>query len=178
MLVKALLNALIGEMGGNKTRKSSMPREVTCGDVVCVEDDFLKKYGTWTGKSFILYGEDKKGKNVVHEESFCDFLQGAEHFAICEFPEKYGRPTEWQQSYHISSVVMPQEKLWCILEQCHKARKYRRYSPHETVCRTKSKLGESGYLTSEHFAMWCKTGISESHELESIQNFWDRIIVY
>ncbi len=34
------------------------------------------------------------------------------------------------------------------------------------------------YLTSEHLAVWYKTGIAESHELESIRDFWERMIVY
>ena len=178
MITKTLLNALIGGLRGNQTHRSLKPREVAYGDVVSVEDNLLKKYGIWTGDNFILYGEDKHGNDIVHEESFSEFLQGAEHFAVCEFPEKYGRPTEWEQPSFISSVVMPQEKIWRIMAQCRKIEKYRRYSPSETVSRAKSKLGKCGYLTSEHFAMWCKTGISESHELESIREFLDSMIVY
>ena len=175
-MVETLLNSLFDGLASNKVRRSKRPREVSYGDVVCVEGGLLKRYGIWTGENFILYGEDSRGKNRVHEESFRDFLSGAEHFAICEFPKKYGRPTQWEQP--VSSVVMPQDKIWRILEWGRKARQYRRYSPHETVSRAQSKLGEGGYLTSEHFAMWCKTGIAESHELEAIRKFWDRIIVY
>ena len=175
-MVETLLNSLLDGLTGNKVRHSKRPREVNYGDVVCAEGGFLKRYGIWSGKNFILYGEDSRGRNSVHEESFRDFLGGAEHFAICEFPEKYGRPTQWEQP--VSSVVMPQPKIWRILEWVRKTRQYRRYSPHETVSRARSKLGKGGYLTSEHFVMWCKTGIAESHELEAMREFWDRIIVY
>ena len=177
-MVNALLDALISGLKGNRTHRSRQPREVAYGDVVCVEGDILKRYAIWTGENFILYGEDRCGKDIVHKESFRGFLQGAEHFAICEFPKEYGRPTEWEQPSPVSSVIMPQEKLWRLLGRVRKAKEYRRYSPHETVRRAKSKLGQGGYLTSEHFAMWCKTGIAESHELESIRDFWDRMIVY
>lgn len=175
-MVETLLSLLLDGLTGNKVRRSKRPREVSYGDVVCVEGGILKRYAIWTGENFILYGEDSRGKNNVHEESFRDFLGGAEHFTICEFPEKYGRPTQWEQP--VSSVVMPQDKIWRILEWGRKTRQYRRYPPHETVIRARSKLGEGGYLTSEHFAMWCKTGISESHELEAMRRFWDRVIVY
>lgn len=147
-------------------------------DVVCVDGGMLKRYAIWDGEGFILYGEDHRRRNVVHEESFRDFLQGEEHFVICEFPREYGKPTEWEQPSPVSSVVMPQHKIWRWLEQAHKAQKYRRYSPHETVRRAASKLGQGGYLTSEHFAVWCKTGIAESHELQSIRDFWERMMVY
>ena len=177
-MVDTLLNVLISGLKCNRTRRIQQPREVAYGDVVCVSGDILKRYAIWTGENFNLYGEDRSGRNIVHEESFRDFLQGTEHFAICEFPKEYGRPTEWEQTSPVCSVVMPQEKLWRLLERGRKARKYRCYSPHETVRRAKSKLGQGGYLTSEHFAMWCKTGIAESHELESIRDFWERMIVY
>lgn len=177
-MVATLLNTLISGLKGNRTRRSQQPREVAYGDVVCVESDFLKRYAIWTGENFILYGEDRSGRDIVHEESFRGFLHGIEYFAICEFPKEYGRPTEWEQPSPVSSVVMPQEKLWRLLERGQKAREYRCYTPHETVHRAKSKLGQGGYLTSEHFAVWCKTGIAESHELESIRDFWERMIVY
>lgn len=197
-MVEMLLKSFFDGLTGNKVRRSKRPREVSYGDVVCVEGGLLKRYGIWTGEkqtlsalalrgrfrrseaegNFILYGEDSRGKNIVHEETFRGFLGGVEHFAICEFSEKYGRPTEWEQPSPISSVVMPQDKLWRMLEQGQKARKYRRYSPQETVHRARSKLGQGGYLTSEHFAIWCKTGIAESHELASVRDFWDRMIVY
>ncbi len=175
-MVGSLLNSLFDELTGNKVRRSKHPREVSYGDVVCVDGGLLKRYGIWTGENFILYGEDSRGRNKVHEESFRDFLGDAEHFVICEFPEKYGRPTQWEQP--VSSVVMPRDKIWRILDWGRKARKYKRYSPHETVSRARSKLGEGGYLTSEHFAMWCKTGISESHELEAMRRLLDMTILY
>ena len=59
-----------------------------------------------------------------------------------------------------------------------KTKKYKLYSAEETVRRAKSKLGADGYPTSEHFAIWCKTGIAESHELQSLRDFWERLIVY
>ena len=178
MGVDTLLSVLISGLKGNRTSRSCQPREVAYGDVVCVDSSILKRYAIWTGEKFILYGKDNHGREIVHEEAFRDFLQGVEHFAICEFPKEYGRPTEWEQPSPLSSVVMPQDKLWRMLERGRKAREYRRYSPHETVRRARSKLGQGGYLTSEHFAMWCKTGIAESHELESIREIWEHMIVY
>ena len=126
----------------------------------------------------IFYDRNQHGVKIVHEASLADFLQGAEEYAICEFPKKYGRPIEWLQTSAISNVIMPQEKIWRMMERARKEWKYKLYSPEETACRAESRIGTDGYETSEHFAVWCKTGIAESHELESIREFWDRIIVY
>jgi len=75
-MVDTLLNVLISGLKGNRTRRSQQPREVAYGDVVCVSGDVLKRYAIWTGENFILYGEDKSGRNIVHEESFRDFFAG------------------------------------------------------------------------------------------------------
>ena len=168
-----ILDALV------RKRRKRKPRDVQPGDVVCAADDFLKRYGIWTGENFIQYAKDASGKRVVHEASFQSFLRGADSLAICEFPKKYGHPTEHEQPIAFpSSVVMPQDKIWRIMEWARKARKYKVYGPRETVARAKSRLGDTGFATSEHFAMWCKTGIAESHQLEKLREWWDMVIVY
>lgn len=154
-------------------------RKLSFGDVVWVDGAFLKRYGIWTGENIILYGADSRGVRCVHEISFRDFLGGARQFTICEFPEKYGRPVHREQS--VFSIVAPSPRspsIWPLLVQMYKEKKYKRYSPRETVSRARSKLGARGYLTGEHFALWCKTGLSESHELEDILRSWNRYIVY
>ena len=177
MLSEMLWNKLLGNLIGKK--KSRKPRSVQKGDVVCVENGLLKRYGIWTGENFIQYAKKGNGKRIVHETSFHDFLRGAESLAICEFPKKYGHPTEREQPIIApSSVVMPQEKIWRLMSQDIKAKKYKLYSPEDTVERAKSRLGDTDFLTSEHFAMWCKTGISESHQLEKMREWWDLVIMY
>ncbi len=168
-----VLRALAGK------RRRRRPRAVQRGDVVCVADGILKRYGIWTGEAFIQYAKNADGKRVVHETSFQGFLRGAESLAICEFPKKYGHPTEHEQPVVFpSSVVMPQEKIWRMMEWGRKARRYKVYGARETVERAKSRLGDTGFATSEHFAMWCKTGVAESHQLEKMREWWDLVIVY
>lgn len=178
-MVEELLDLLFDGLTGNKVRRSRQPRDVSYGDVVCVDPGLLqpKRYGIWTGKNFILYGEGRRDKNIVHEETFRSFLGGAEHFAICEFPEKYGRPTHWKQP--VSSSFMPRyDMVWRQLEEAYKAGKYKRYSPHETVSRARSRLGTGGYRSSESFAMWCKTGISELRDPSALRWFGGIPVVY
>lgn len=151
-------------------------RKLSFGDVVWVDGAFLKRYGIWTGENIILYGKDSRGVRCVHEISFRDFLGGARQFTICEFPERYGRPVHREQP--VFSIFPSPPSIWPSVVQMYKEKKYKRYSPRETVSRARSKLGEGGYLTGEHFALWCKTGLFESHELEDKLRFWDTGIVY
>ena len=59
-------------------------------------------------------------------------------------------------------------ELWCFL----KLIEYKLYTPLETLNRARSRIGESNYNlfsnNCEHFALWCKTGISESHQISSL----------
>ncbi|MBQ7561810.1 MAG: lecithin retinol acyltransferase family protein, partial [Synergistaceae bacterium] len=49
---------------------------------------------------------------------------------------------------------------------------YHLYSGEETITRARSKLGEGGYNLAfnncEHFAVWCKTGIKDSSQVNRI----------
>ena len=53
-----------------------------------------------------------------------------------------------------------------------KGMRYKLYSPEETVQRACSRLGEKKYRlptnNCEHFAIWCKTGIRESHQVNRL----------
>ena len=178
MIINILLNTIFESAISHSSEKRKHPDKMLLGDVVCVENDLFDRYGIWDGENIILYGKVKGGSKVVHEESLRRFMHGAETLRICIFPKKYGQPLQQEISSPITSVVMPPEKIWRFMEQSRKAALYKRYSPLETIQRARSKLGKGGYLSSEHFAMWCKTGISESHQLNNMIEIMDRIIVY
>ena len=59
-----------------------------------------------------------------------------------------------------------------VLRFLKNSSEYHLYSPKETVHRARSRLGESSYNLAtnncEHFAIWCKTGISESHQVNAL----------
>lgn len=53
------------------------------------------------------------------------------------------------------------------------------FSPEKTIERAESRLGESKYdpirNNCEHFAIWCKTGISESYQVEVAQDILKQV---
>ena len=176
-LLNILLKNLLGQgfcSGSPRHRR----RELIRGDVLCVRNGLFNRYGIWTGETVILYGKSPGGTKQVHRRSLKDFLQDAESCSICVFPKTYGRMRKCQLPPPISSFVMPQHKLWRLLEQAEKARRYKRYTHEETADRAEQALGKTGYASNEHFAVWCKTGIAESHEMEAMRDFWDKVIVY
>lgn len=103
--------------------------------------------------------EDESRKDSFDYDDDGDY--GCSRRKVVPFLKKYGQPLQQEISSPITSVFMPLEKIWRFMEQSRKAALYKHYSPQETIQRARSKLGKGAYLSSEHFAMWCKTGISE-----------------
>ena len=177
-----LLDTLTECMDLPQEKTGKRKRNAQRGDVLCVEKrdrhGLMNQYGICTGSKVVLYAPNAHGDKLVHEVPLKDFLAGTKHFAICELPEQYGRPRKWMQPSPLSGVVMPQERIYRMLELAKKIDRYKCYTPEETARRAESKLGTSGYGSSEHFAMWCKTGIAESHEIESLRDLFERMVMY
>lgn len=78
-----------------------------------------------------------------------EFLQDAKAYMICKFPQQSNLP-----NYHL-------------------------YSNKETVKRAYSRIGEREYdlftNNCEHFAVWCKTNISVSIQVEEAANIFQKL---
>ncbi len=173
-----ILRILMNGLRGNPL-KHHEHRKMERGDVISVAvNELEKRYGIWAGADVILFGEDRTGKYCVHKHSFEDFMQGAKHFSIYEFPKSYGFPKERLHPILWTAIITPQESLLRKLRMAMIAEKYKRYSPEEILKRAESRIGSDNFVSSEHFAVWCKTGISESHELEALREMMDWVIVY
>ncbi len=176
-LLEILLSDILGKEADTGS-SSQHKRELMRGDVICVREWFSSRYGIWTGKAVIMYGKNSQDIKDVHERSLKNFLHGAASYSICLFPQKYGPPRRLEHISPVQGFVMPQDKLWRMLEQAEKIRRYKRYSPEETAIRAEKAIGRRNFASNEHFAVWCKTGIDESHELEAMREAWDKIITY
>ena len=152
-LLNILLKGLLGQAFSSGSPRHRR-RELVRGDVLCVRTGLSNRYGIWTGEAVILYGKSPQGIKEVHRRSLKDFLQEAESCSVCVFPKTYGRMKKYQLPSPVSSFVMPQHKLWRLLEQVEKARRYKRYTHEETADRAEQSLGKTGYASSEHFAVW------------------------
>lgn len=162
---KLLLNVL-DSLVGNSTTKSKRAPDI--GDVIYVQRLGYKHFGVYVGKKRVIhYAHDSGGTLCIHEAPISEFLDGATDFYACDFPKDYGRPSPISIQSMMSS---PQFSVLGAWLQNHRRSKYHLYSPQETVKRARQRLGETEYNlilnNCEHFALWCKTGLHESHQVE------------
>ena len=132
-----------------------------------------------------------KMKPTVHRASFDEFIKESDSFYVLDFDaidqhnvtQKKGKMPINNPSSGSAGVVMddPFRKrfdLFTVLTAINEAVKeskseeFHLYSASETVKRAESRLGEDKYnllfSNCEHFAIWCKTGLHESKQIDQI----------
>ena len=140
------------------------------GDVIRVNRGLYSHYGIYVeeGQRVIHY-TGATGPNdfngVVRETSLDEFLNGAKNFNVCHFPEKTPK---------FLPVAMKKHGLfrfWQLIKNL-KLKDYHLYTGEQTIERARSKIGQGGYNIAlnncEHFAVWCKTGVKNSSQVNQI----------
>ena len=169
---------LLTGLGGQ--RRESTKKDLHRGDVIAFDNGHWKSFAIYEGENMvIMYGKDVHGNKSVHERLLSDFSEGDGKLLVCDFPKYYGLTSEYEVNMQPSSVVMP-INFGEMREYERKRKAYHLYTPEETVTRARSRLGEHNVEggTSEHFALWCKTGIAEPFQLKDIMYTYDDNVVY
>lgn len=144
------------------------------GDILSVRRVGFAHYGVYVGNNQVIhYDIDPSDhyKICVHQASIEEFLNGSEVYSVCDFPKVYGRLgsdiayEEFRKKFPEADIP---EALWESLKNSD----YYLYTPEDTVRRARERIGETEYdlLTNncEHFAFWCKTGLSESLQIDEV----------
>ena len=146
-----------------------MPNEPQNGDVIRVNRGLYSHYGIYIADSnHVIHYTGANGPNdfngIVRETTLAEFLNGAESFTVCKFPE---HPQNFPAKRNAGGLAKILQLIRII-----KMANYHLYSGEETVRRARSRLGEGGYNLAlnncEHFAVWCKTGIKDSSQVDHI----------
>ncbi len=145
------------------------------GDIIGVKRGIYEHYAVYIGNDKVIHyaaeNSDFEGSPVtVHEAPMSEFLRGSSTFFFINFPDKNGK-FEKIYTNHGDSVFSRLSDT-VDLQQVLMGINYHLYTPEETVERAKSRLGENEYDIAlnncEHFAFWCKTGLSDSHQVDTI----------
>lgn len=143
--------------------------------------NLYEHYGIYTDEHTVIhYTSRTPGLTLeleIMETSMKDFIKTEKEFFVLNFdhlknPVK-SKPIPTQEVDQVTSQDY-QDILTAILEIRKMLRKSQMkiYSPEETIKRARSRLGEKEYNlllnNCEHFAIWCKTGLSKSYQIENL----------
>lgn len=167
----------------NDRRKSKQNYEhnnIQEGDILGVRRSGYDHYGVYIGNSRVIHYTSMSSdidmkNNRIMETDIKHFLREERNIFVlnCENPALSPRfpavaiPTINPTSFTVFGV----QQIMSQLVKAFRNKEKKIYTPEETVQRAKSKLGEQKYnlVTNncEHFAIWCKTGISQSHQVDA-----------
>ncbi|PKM89038.1 MAG: hypothetical protein CVU87_06255 [Firmicutes bacterium HGW-Firmicutes-12] len=156
-----MLLYIIRSLYNKYLENNSIDRKVRRGDVIGVPRMIYEHYGVYVGDDKVIEYTmaENRLKLEIRKTHIKHFLGGSTTFFIldCEFK----KPLK-------SAPIIYRNKA-----------KRKVFSPEETVRRAESRLGEAQYnLISnncEHFAVWCKTGLSISYQVEEYLKYVNRI---
>lgn len=164
------------------------------GDVICVHRlaGMYDHYGVYEDDEHVYeYNLNKKNARIdIHVVTLEEFSDKRNGYSVLNFPEFNGVPDKIDISTlkknflggHLS--VIDDDNMNKLVKMIAGLRnsdsEYHLYSPEETIKRAKSKLGEHEYSlffnNCEHYAIWCKTGLSKSHQIEGLLSGLNDII--
>lgn len=139
--------------------------KIKYGDIIGVErlGGIYDHYGVYENDNRVYQYAVRNGiigRADIHITTLKSFIGNSKNYFVLIFPQKYGRPQKRVITAFASSDYIENEAA------------YHLYSPEETIQRAKSKLGETKYSlffnNCEHYAIWCKTGIHESHQIKDL----------
>lgn len=143
------------------------------GDIIGVYRGTYEHYGIYIGGDRVIHYTSYSGKledSTIMETGMDNFLRDRNEYFVfdCENEgrQKISTPRTFftKGSYDASNTFL--DEVLAI------------YTPEETVERAYSRLGENKYdlvfNNCEHFAIWCKTGISKSYQVDRILNGWNK----
>lgn len=155
-------------------------QELNFGDIIYVDRGLYHHYGIFCDRNSIIHfssiDSDIGSDNEIIETDIETFKRNDKWVYKLIFPTEYGAPTPVLTTGFAPNDNLSRRKYLRFLKNYPT---YHLYSPEETVNRAKSKIGYKGYNlftnNCEHFAIWCKTNISESHQINDFLDSLERI---
>lgn len=161
----------------SKKRKEEFDKKerAEVGDIIGVLRSFYgvvyEHYGIYIGDGEVIHFTKSDGKNTIIKTSMKKFMESNKssnrYFILdCE-PEIKDINSSSIDKYIKKSVNGFGPLLPAVFRKPVEI-----YSPEDTVNRAKQYIGEQGYnllvKNCEHFAIWCKTGLKYSYQIDMI----------
>lgn len=146
------------------------------GDVICVNHGIYNHFGIFVDKNHIIHYSGKNDdfllrKMVIRETDIDDFLGGSDKYYVYRFSEEKASKISRVRAKGLDRELSDGAYVLYMLYKIKSKVKFKIYSPEETVKRARSRIGERRFSlisnNCEHFAIWCKTGITQSFQVNT-----------
>ena len=173
--ISAPLPQAIDPAWDSLSMNKAAPVQAQYGDIIGVVRKAYTHYGIYLSDACVIHYAIPASKTIgyptIHPTSLRLFLRDdASDYFILDFPKPYQPPVALGLDDAKHDETVPEQ----IARRLQQSYGYHLYTPEETVARAKSRVGETHYnlLTNncEHFAIWCKTGVSESMQISEMLN--------
>lgn len=138
------------------------------GDVIGVSRrGIYEHYAVYLGNNRVIHycgeGNDFSGIVSIHEADITEFLKDSKSYFVIWFDKGILYKIHNETTFLFNGFLDYYSGAFRNVNR-------NTFSAEETIKRAKSRIGEKKYnlITNncEHFAMWCKTGVSESSQVK------------
>jgi len=153
-----------------KMKRLSSPSFLEPGDVIGVSrKGIYEHYAIYIGNDRVIHycgeGNDFAGTVCIHEADISEFLKDSKRYFVVWFDNGIPYKIQSETSFLFTGAL---DYYNAGFQKANRTV----FSAGETIRRARSRIGETEYnlITNncEHFAMWCKTGVSESSQVKNI----------
>ncbi len=158
------------------------------GDILAVKryNGVYAHYAVYVGYGKVIHYAQEANAKIsdpcsIHKADFSEFLKTDTKYEVIHFPEDGSDPIheciDMNAKNGVHVTYEPIEFFPHLKAGIRNLKGYHLYSAKETVERAQSRLGEDKYNLAfnncEHFALWCKTGLKESSQVDDLWKvFW------
>lgn len=155
--------------------------ELQRGDVIGVDRGLYEHYGIYCGNNEVIHYTSAPRRRLfrnralrIYRTNISRFLKGQRQLFVldCRDPRN---PTK-SEPITIGPQRLPFPDWF---KQYDIEKDFHLYSPEETVERAESQLGKGEWNlvgnNCEHFAIWCKTGLHRSYQVEEVLKHFKRV---
>lgn len=147
------------------------------GDVICVNHGIYNHFGIFVDKNHVIHYSGKEKdmffrEMVIDETDMENFLGESDKYYVYRFSQDKPSNVNRIRAEGLGRDLVDDVQALYLIYQIKNKIKFKVYTPEETVKRARSRIGERKFLlhanNCEHFAIWCKTGVRQSYQVNAV----------
>ena len=156
--------------------------ELQRGDVIGVDRGLYEHYGIYCGNNEVIHYTSAPRRRLSRNRAFGIYRTNISRFLKKQKQLFVLDCTDPRNPIKSEPITIGPQRISSLewFKQYDIGSDFHLYSPEETVQRAESQLGKGEYNlvvnNCEHFAVWCKTGLHKSYQVEEVLKHFKRVL--